>query len=132
MRRGSLRSGSDKRPCSVCRRWFTKDARVRGRQHVCGRPECVAARNKRACAEWRKANPDKVIAGRLRRDLPKVPPDPPEVVVLDPMRHFSPSVVRHVIGAKETVLLEEVATFLVCVARHERPPKVPVRPQRTP
>lgn len=123
---------SDKRPCSECRRWFTKDPRVRVRQHVCGRPECHAANNKRSCAAWRKANPDKVITSRLRRRLPKAPPDPPEVVVLDPMRHFSPTVVRHVMGLKETVVLEEVAKVLLCIARHERPPKVTVRRARVP
>lgn len=122
----------DKRPCSECRRWFTKDPRVRTRQRVCGRPECVSAANKRACAEWRLANPDKVIAGRLRRKLPKAPPDPPEVVVLDPMRHFSPAVVRHVMGLKATVVLEEIAKVLLCIARHERPPKATVQRARVP
>ncbi len=123
---------SDKRPCSECRGWFTKDPRVRRRQHTCGRPECVAAANKRACAEWRIANPDKVIASRLRRKLPKAPPDPPEVVILDPIRHFSPSVVRHVMGLKESVVLAEVAKVLVFIARHGTPPKVKVRAARAP
>jgi len=123
---------SDKRPCSACRRWFTKDPRVRTRQHVCGRPECVAARNKRACASWRKANPDQVIASRLRWKLPKSPPDPPEVVVLDPIRHFTPAVVRHVMGVKAAVVLGELAKVLLYVARHEMPPVAKVRPCRTP
>lgn len=85
-----------KRPCSECKRWFTKDPRVGNRQHLCHRPECRAARNRKACSDWRRENPDKVIASRLPHRLPKVRPDPPEVVLLDPMRHFSPSVVRHV------------------------------------
>lgn len=118
---------ADKRPCSVCKRWFTKDPRAGARQHVCGRPECHAERNKRACATWRKENPEKVIEGRLRRQLPMEPPEPPEVVVLNPMRHFSPSVVRHVMGPKATVVLEEVAKVLVHLARHEVPPKRQVR-----
>lgn len=119
-----------KRPCSECKRWFTKDPRVGSRQRVCGRPECLVARNKRACADWRRDNPDRVIASRLRRKLTKAPPDPPEVVVLDPMRHFSSVVVRHVMGLKASVVLDEVAKVLVCIARHERPPKVKVRAQQ--
>lgn len=123
---------SDKRPCSECRKWFTKDPRVRTRQHLCGRQECVTAANKRACAEWRAAHPDQVIASRLRRKLPKAPPDPPEAVSLDPMRHFSPSVVRHVMGLKESVVLAEVARVLLFIARHGMPPKVKVRTPRAP
>lgn len=118
---------SDRRPCSQCKRWFTKDARVRHRQHVCGQPECVASRNREACATWRRENPEKVIAARLLRILPKTPPDPPEAVLLDPMRHFSPEAVRHVMGLKETVVLVELAKVLICLARHERPPKVTVK-----
>ncbi len=123
---------ADKRPCSQCGRWFPKEPRAGKRQHVCDRPECQQARNKQACRDWRRNNPDKVIASRLRRALPKVPPDPTAVVVLDPMRHFSPTVVRHVMGLKETVVLEEVAKVLLCIARHEMPPNVTVRPERVP
>jgi hypothetical protein len=50
--------------------------------------------------------------------------DPPEVVLLDPMRHFNGDVVRHVMGLEATVVLEEVAKVLVYIARHEMPPKV--------
>lgn len=123
---------ADKRPCSECGRWFTKDPRARNRQRVCERPECRKARNKRACFDWRTRHPDKVVASRLRRKLPKAPPDPPEVVVLDPMRYFSPAVVRHVMGLKKMVVIEEVAKVLLCIARHERPPKVTVRRVRVP
>ena len=119
---------SEKRPCSECRKWFIKDPRARKRQHVCGRPDCVAASNKRACVAWRIANHDKVIASRLRRKLPKHPPDPPEAVVLDPLRHFSTGVVRHVMGLKESVVISEVAKVLLFIVRHGMPPITKVRP----
>ena len=120
-----------KRPCAECKRWFTQDPRVGKRQRVCDRSECRAARNRQACADWRRKNPDNVIASRLRRTLPKVPPDPPEAVLLEPMRHFSPAVVRHVMGPKAVVVLEEVAKVLVFIARHETPPKAKVRAVRS-
>jgi hypothetical protein len=111
------------RPCAICRRWFEVDPRVGKRHRVCGREACPASRNKRACAKWRAEHPDEVKATRLRKKLPKQEPDPPEVVLLDPMRHFAPSVVRHAIGVEAKVVLEEVAKVIVALARHERPPK---------
>jgi hypothetical protein len=118
---------ADKRPCAICGRWFTKDPRVGTRHRVCATAECRAARNRKACASWRASHPDEVKASRLRRKLPKVPPDPPEAVLLAPMRHFSPRVVRHVMPVEVVVVLEEVAKVLVHIARHEMPPKVKLR-----
>jgi hypothetical protein len=112
-----------KRPCAMCRRWFEVDPRVGKRHRVCDREACQATRNKRACADWRRAHPDEVEAARLRRKLPKAPPDPAEVVLLDPMRHFEARVVRHEIGVKVAVVIEEAAKVLLNLARHEMPPK---------
>jgi hypothetical protein len=113
---------SDKRPCSECRRWFTKDPRVGKRQHGCPRPECVAKRRKRASADWRRGNPDKVIEARLRRRLPKAPPDPPLAVLADPLLHFSPRVLRDVMDLKMLVFIREFGKVLVGLARTGRPP----------
>lgn len=121
---------SDSRPCAICKRRFTKDRRVGARHRVCGRPECRSALNKRACAAGRAANPDQVIAGRLRRALPKTPPDPVAVVLLDPIRHFEPPVVRHVMGVKGAVLLCELSKVLVRLARHEMQLKMVVQPEK--
>jgi|SRR3990170_6000920 len=119
------------RPCAVCRRRFEVDPRVGKRHRVCDSEACRAARNKRACADWRRRHPDEVKASRLRRKLPREPPDPPEVVLLDPMRHFNPEVVRHEMGVEVAVVLEEVAKVLVHIARHEMPPKPPVRREKS-
>lgn len=91
---------ADKRPSAICGSWFTGDPRVGRRHRACGKAECRAARNRKACAGWRKRHPDEVTASHVRRALPQVPPDPPEVVMLDPTRHFSPAVVRHVMGSE--------------------------------
>lgn len=112
-----------KRPCAICRRWFEVDPRVGKRHRVCDAASCQASRNKRSCADWRERHPDEVKAARLRRKLPKAPPDPPEAVLLDPMRHFDPRVVRHEIGVEVAVVLEEAAKVLSHLARHEMPPK---------
>lgn len=111
------------RPCAVCRRRFEVDPRVGKRHRVCGDEPCRTEWNKRSCASWRKRHPDEVKAARLRRKLLKAPPDAPEAVLLDPMRHFEPRVVRHEIGVEAAVVLEEAAKVLVHLARHEMPPK---------
>jgi hypothetical protein len=123
---------STKRPCAICRRWFTIDPRVGKRHRVCDADACQTARNKRSCTNWRKQHPDAVKAARVRRKLPKTPPDPPEVVLLDPMRHFDPRVVRHEMGVEAAVVLEEIAKVLAHLARHEMPPKPRVGRARPP
>ncbi len=119
------------RPCAICRSRFEVDPRVGKRHRICDRETCRAERNKQACARWRRIHPDEVKDSRLRRNLPKHPPDPSAVVVLDPMRHFRMEVVRHEIGGRTAVVLEEVAKVLVCIARHEMPPKVKVRGRKS-
>lgn len=119
---------ADKRPCAICGCWFVKDPRAGARHRVCAKPECQAERNRRACVAWRRRHPDDVKAGRIRGKLAKTPPDPADVVVLAPMRHFSLPAVRHVVGAETAVVLEELAKVLIHIARHEVPPKVTVRP----
>lgn len=120
------------RPCTICRRWFEVDARVGKRHRVCGRAACRASRNKRACAKWRSEHADEVKAARIRKRLAKSEPDPPEVVLLDPMRHFDPDAVRHVIGLEVKVVLEEVAKVILSLARHEMPPKPRVQRAEAP
>lgn len=48
-----------KRPCSICRHWFTPNPRVRGRQRVCSDPECQHEAHLRAQRKWREAHPAK-------------------------------------------------------------------------
>ena len=66
-----------KRPCSICRRWFRRDARVGDRQHACGKPECQAARRKKTQAKWRANNPDYATGYRIQqRNGQEQPPEP--------------------------------------------------------
>jgi len=46
-----------KKPCSICRRWFTPDRRVGARQKTCSE-ECREKRRRRTQAEWRGRNPE--------------------------------------------------------------------------
>lgn len=55
----------DKRPCSICKRWFYPDPRVGDRQYACSEQACQVARRKKTQAKWRAANPEDATARRL-------------------------------------------------------------------
>lgn len=50
------RRKSKKRPCRICRKWFTPDPRVGDRQKTCGDHECMRKWHARKCAEWNRNN----------------------------------------------------------------------------
>lgn len=56
-----------KRPCSICRRWFLPDPRVRGRQHVCSNPDCQRQRRAGTQRRWRQNNADYYVARYLQQ-----------------------------------------------------------------
>ena len=44
-----------KRPCSICRKWFTPDVRQKGRQKTCG-SDCQNELHRRQCEKWNRKN----------------------------------------------------------------------------
>lgn len=44
-----------KRPCSICRKWFTPDVRQKGRQTTCS-PACQNERHRRQCEKLNRKN----------------------------------------------------------------------------
>jgi hypothetical protein len=46
-----------KKPCSICRKWFTPDRRIGARQRTCSK-RCSEERRRRKQAEWRRRNPE--------------------------------------------------------------------------
>jgi hypothetical protein len=68
---------AQKKPCSICHRWFRPDVRVGKRQRACGRADCQAAHRRKVQAVWRARNPDYFIAHRLqKRSSEKQRPEP--------------------------------------------------------
>lgn len=47
---------SKKRPCRICRKWFTPNPRVGDRQKTCGNNECMRKWHNKKCAEWNRNN----------------------------------------------------------------------------
>lgn len=50
------RAKTRKRPCAICRRWFTPDPRQVGRQKTCGKPDCQHELHRRQCEQWNRKN----------------------------------------------------------------------------
>ena len=46
----------NKRPCGICRRWFTPNTKLKKRQQTCGKPECKREWHKKTCSKWNKKN----------------------------------------------------------------------------
>jgi len=44
-----------KRPCSICRKWFTPDVRQKGRQKTCS-SACQNELHRRQCEKWNRKN----------------------------------------------------------------------------
>ena len=45
-----------KRPCRICRKWFTPDPRLGERQKTCGATECQRQWHAKKCRQWNKKN----------------------------------------------------------------------------
>lgn len=50
------RAETRKRPCAICRKWFTPDPRQVGRQKSCGKPDCQQELHRRQCEKWNRKN----------------------------------------------------------------------------
>jgi len=60
------------RPCSVCRRWFVPDPRVRGKQRTCLRAECRKEQRRRTQASYRRRNEGEEWESQLRSRVERV------------------------------------------------------------
>jgi hypothetical protein len=63
---------SRKRPCRICRRWFSPDPRLKDRQMTCGQEACKREWHRRKCAEWNKENSGLIKKERLAHRLKSI------------------------------------------------------------
>jgi hypothetical protein len=103
-----------KRPCRICRKWFEPHPRAGDRQHTCSTPSCQQERHRRACAAWRRSNPDLDREGRLRQKLlfrgtAENTPDTPPGLNRD--------AVRDAVGLEVAVIIDELVRLLQLFAR---------------
>jgi len=91
------------RPCRVCRRWFCADAKVGGRQQVCGKPECQKEWHRLACAKVNQKNAPALKRERVVKRL--VQGSPPESI--------NWPLAREVVGLKTATLVEETVKVVL-------------------
>ena len=119
---------SNKRPCRICRKWFTPHPRLGNRQKTCGEEKCKKKWHAKKCAEWNKKNRSYFQAiylnGKLESKKTKSQPEgrhPPSsdkfCPVSTPSPRFAPQlprdVIQEVIGVQPLIIIEYVAQLLV-------------------
>jgi hypothetical protein len=108
---------SEKKPCSICGRWFLPNRRVGKRQRVCSHPDCQRERHRRNCVRWHKNNPDYDQEGRLRRKLIGEQNREKRAVETDPLRQVNESTARDLVGLQVYVFIDEIAKVLIAWTR---------------
>jgi hypothetical protein len=96
--------------CRICRRWFRRDARPGGRQHVCGAAACQRERHRQACQVWRRKNRFYDRHDRLVRRLVRVAVARPAAG--DPLAAIDWEAARTVVGLDVAVVVEESGKVL--------------------
>lgn len=122
------RRTSKKRPCRICRKWFTPDPRVGDRQKTCGDHECMRKWHTKKCAEWNRNNRkcaqenylhDKLAQAVGESDDTKKTPAAGSASIPPVSTSYSASfpqlprcLVQEVIGAQQLVIIEYIARQL--------------------
>ena len=58
-----------KRPCRICRCWFTPHPRLKDRQKTCGTSHCKREWHRKMCRKWNRENADYFKANYLQKKL---------------------------------------------------------------
>lgn len=114
---------SIKRPCRICKRWFTPNPRLGERQMTCGAAECQKQWHKRKCAEWNRSNRAYFQENYLRKRLqiaesaqlsPSAPQSPLSSALLGPVAplDYPRTVVQEVIGTQPLIIIEYIVRLL--------------------
>ena len=107
-----------KRPCRICRKWFTPHPRAGKRQRVCSETRCQSERHRRACEGWRGRNPDYDREDRLRRRLIRTEELKTSAgLSADPLRRIDWAAARDAVGLQVAVTIEETGRVLYGWAR---------------
>ena len=108
---------TNRRPCAICRRWFTASLQSRTRQTVCGEATCQRERHRRACAAWRAQNPDYDTEIRLRKRLQAALEAPARPPPKDELPREFWKVARDADAVELSVIVEVFGRVLVGLAR---------------
>ena len=121
---------SNKRPCRICRKWFTPHPRLGDRQKTCGKEACKRKWHAKKCAEWNKKNRSYFqsiyLASKLESSkspsqsdnrLPASSSPDKTGPIRPPSSRSTPQlpedVIQDVIGVQPLIIIEYVAQLLV-------------------
>ena len=123
------RRKSRKRPCRICRKWFSPDPRVGDRQKTCGAPECRQKWHNKKCAEWNRQNSNCAQESYLHNKLMnsisegkdnELPAPaavgskpPPRIAGTAKFPKLPRTLIQEVIGAQHLVIIEYVSQQLL-------------------
>lgn len=106
-----------KRPCRICRRWFTPNPRLTDRQKTCGDPRCQRQWHRKKCSEWNKRNTEYFRTNYLHHKLNAACPSKKASRILPIKSRLKSGLplrfVQEVIGIQQLVIIEYLAQLLV-------------------
>jgi len=105
------RRKSKKRPCRICRKWFSPDPRVGGRQKTCGSDKCQAKWHAKKCAEWNVKHSSYFNEIHLSKKLAEVESGKSAPKCLKSSR-LPRSLIQEVIGVQHLVIIEYMTQLL--------------------
>jgi hypothetical protein len=105
-----------KRPCRVCRRWFTPNPRLKDRQKTCGDGKCKREWHRRKCEEWNKKNTDYFKTNYLQKKLNAASPSETSSKILPVKSRFKSGLpilyVQEVIDIQHLIIIEYLVQLL--------------------
>jgi hypothetical protein len=105
-----------RRPCRICRRWFTPKPRLKDRQKTCGAAKCKREWHRKKCAEWNKKNTDYFRTNYLQKKLNAVSPSETSSQILSVKSRFKSGLplllVQEVIDIQHLIIIEYLAQLL--------------------
>jgi hypothetical protein len=109
-----------KRPCCICRHWFTRDRRVGGRQRACSATACQIARRAQTQATWRRRNPDYFIAHRIQRRRLEAERSVLPLVLPPPLSQLPWDLAQEEFGVAGTDFLGHLGRVLLVAAQDQK------------
>ena len=105
-----------RRPCRICRRWFTPNPKLKDRQKTCGAAKCKREWHRKKCAEWNKKNPDYFKTNYLQKKLNAASTSETSSQILPVKSRFKSGLpllfVQEVIDIQHLIIIEYLAQLL--------------------
>lgn len=105
---------SRKKPCRICRKWFSPDPRIGDRQKTCGAKDCQTKWRAKKCSEWNKKNKAYFKEIYLNKKLTAINEADHQIVSFPLKSSQLPrKLIQEVIGAQQLVIIEYVNRLLL-------------------